>query len=151
MKTMLLILVFFTGFGNGHDNLDLEVVRQNYRTAVSNKMLCHSMIESLKTNDDKNVCLAYLGAYQTVWANHVLSPITKLSTFNEGKKNIELAIKKDPANLELRFIRLSVQKNAPSFLGYNKQKSEDEIFLRKNKKKIQSSVLLNMVNNLLND
>lgn len=48
--------------------------------------------------------MAYLGGLQTIWANHVFSPISKLNTFKEGKKNIEQAIKKEPENVELRFI-----------------------------------------------
>src|SRR5690554_8141337 len=68
------------------------------------------MIIELKKNKNSTVLLGYLGGYQTVWANHVFNPVSKLNTFNEGKRNIEKAIKNDPNSLELRFVRLSVQK-----------------------------------------
>lgn len=94
------------------------------------------MIEELELSKEKSViALAYLGAYQTVWANHIFNPLTKLATFKKGKKNIELAISKEPENIEIRYIRFSVQKNAPSFLGYNSHLKEDRDFLVKNKKK----------------
>src|SRR5690554_1053873 len=149
MKATLIILSLIFAFSSRHKDLEIETVRKNYSSAASNEMLCEEMIKELQKNKDENVYLGYLGGFQTVWANHVFNPISKLNTFNEGKKNIEIAIKKDPQNIELRFIRLSVQINAPSFLGYNAQKLEDESFLIQNKKNIESVVLLKMVNELL--
>ncbi len=151
MKSILILSLLFTVFNSAYTNMDIELVRQNYGLAASNETLCNKMIEELKTNDKNTIYLAYLGAYQTIWANHVLSPFSKLNTFNAGVKNIEKAIKKDPNNVEIRFLRYSVQKNAPSFLGYNKEKAEDEKFLKKSKEDIKSKILLKMINDLLND
>jgi hypothetical protein len=41
-----------------------------------------------------------------------------LSAFNEGKSLLEKSIEKNPWNAELRFIRLTLQCQSPSFLGY---------------------------------
>ncbi len=57
--------------------------------------------------------------------------------------------KKEPENIEIRFIRLSVQKYAPSFLGYNKNIKEDLSFIQKNRQEIKSQILLNNVDKLL--
>ncbi len=80
-----------------------------------------------------------------------LSPISKLNTFKEGKKNIEQAIKKEPENVELRFIRLSVQKNAPSFLGYKSNINEDAKFIKENRHQIRSEILQKNIGTLLKD
>lgn len=132
-------------------SIDLEAVRSAYLPAVKDKKLCSEMISKLKSEELSNVCLAYLGGYQTLWANHVFSPISKLKTFNEGKKNIETAVKRDPSNWEIRLVRLSVQKNAPRFLGYHQNISEDESYIRRNMKSDTSAVLLKMANQLLKD
>ncbi|MBB5440428.1 hypothetical protein HDC92_004129 [Pedobacter sp. AK017] len=102
-----------------------------------------------KTKNNSATHLAYLGGLQTIWTNHVFSPISKLNTFKEGKKNIEQAIKNEPNNAELRFIRLSVQKNAPSFLGYKSSIDEDTEFIKKNKNQISSDILHKNIETLL--
>lgn len=79
------------------------------------------------------------------------NPISKLKTFNEGKKNLESAIKKEPYNPEIRFIRLSIQKNIPSFLGYKENIENDTEFLKKEKSKLESNLLLRHIETLLKD
>ena len=131
-------------------NSDLNEVRTSYSKAVLDKKLCKKMIEELELSKEKSViALAYLGAYQTIWANHVFNPLSKLATFKKGKNNIELAISKEPENVEIRYIRFSVQKNSPSFLGYNNNLKEDKDFLVKNKKNINSDFLQKNIETLL--
>jgi hypothetical protein len=48
-----------------------------------------------------------------------------LKYFNNGKAKIEAAIREQKDNAELRYIRLMVQLNAPSLLGYYKEISSD--------------------------
>lgn len=142
-STVLLMNVSFK-------NSDLNEVRTSYSKAVLDKKLCKKMIEELELSKEKSVIdLAYLGAYQTIWANHVFNPLSKLATFRKGKNNIELAISKEPENVEMRYIRFSVQKNAPSFLRYNSHLKEDKDFLVKNKKNINSDFLQKNIETLL--
>lgn len=132
------------------DTTHLEVVRANYDKVISDKKMCIEMIAELeKRKNNSPTHLVYLGGLQAVLANHVFNPISKLSTFNEGKKNIEQAIKNEPDNAELRFIRLSIQKNAPSFLGYRSSINEDTEFIKKNRNQISSDILLKNIETLL--
>ena len=50
--------------------------------------------------------------------------------FEEGKRLMETQIKRDPQSLELRFLRLSIQLNAPTLLGYSKNIKEDKAYLQ---------------------
>jgi len=145
--TCSLPILFF--FNIPKDKSDLEFVRSNYNKAVADKDLCASMIKDLQKYDNESIALAYLGGLETVWAKHVLNPISKLKTFNKGKRKIEQAVQKEPENIEIRFIRLSVQKHAPSFLGYNKNIKEDLFFIQTNRQEIKSQILLNNVDKLL--
>jgi len=74
----------------------------------------------------------YKGFAYTMIAEHYTFPTSKLRAFNTGKAMIDSAIKKFPNNLELRYIRLLVQLNAPSFLGYNKSIDVDYGFFIRN-------------------
>jgi hypothetical protein len=149
MKPVLLIFALLLESIFNSNALSLEVVRTNYQLAVKDKNICSSMIQQLENNPESNVHLAYLGAFQTIWANHTSNPISKLSTFNKGKKNIDKAVNLSPNDVEIIFIRHSVQKNCPRFLGYNDNWEEDEKFLSKNRNSITSVALKNMVEKLL--
>ncbi len=144
---MKLIILIVSTILNLH-SFELDEVRSNYNVFVSDKELCRETINVLKKlKDNSAIHLGYLGGLQTIWANHVMSPFTKLETFKAGKKNIELAIKSEPENVELRFIRLSVQKNAPSFLGYRSNIESDKNFILKNFKNINSEKLKILIRN----
>lgn len=132
-------------------NIDLEYIRSHYEQAVSEEKICKQMIEDLQKESPTTIHLAYLGGLQTIWANHVGNPFSKLNTFKKGKANIEKAIQKDNSNLEVRLIRLSVQKNCPAFLGYSKNIAEDDKFVRGNKGKVNSLSLLKMIDKFLNN
>lgn len=145
MRTFCLnisVLILLSGF-----NTDiLNEVRTHYVKFSSDKELCQKMMEKLSgTKHISTTHLAYLGSLKTIWANHVFSPIGKLNAFEEGKKDIEQAIQKESENVEVRFIRLSVQKNAPAFLGYRSKIKEDTEFIRNNLNRVSSQMLRNNI------
>lgn len=83
-------------------------------------------------------------------AKHYLNPISKLKTFNNGKKILESAIEKDKLNPELKFLRLSIQENSPSFLGYHNNIKEDKLFLIKCLPTITDDELKKIITSYLN-
>lgn len=145
-------LILFALILSGFDADLLNDVRANYSKYASDKELCRKMMAELsQTKNSSSTHLAYFGSLKTIWASHVFSPISKFNTFREGKQNIEQAIYQEPENVELRFIRLSVQKNSPSFLGYNSNIREDTEFIRKNMHRINSILLTSNIIQLLKD
>ncbi|MHC0443302.1 hypothetical protein [Flavobacterium sp. 3-210] len=151
MKFMQLFLVISTAFSFvcNEPSIDLEIIRANYQVAISDKKLCKKMIENLKSSSDNSIKLAYLGAFQTIWAKHTINPISKFNTFNKGKKNIEEAVRLDPKNLEIRIIRLSIQSNCPSFLGYRNSIEGDKRMIQSQFKSIVSVHLKKMLSGLI--
>ena len=129
----------------------MENVRKNFQNAVNDKESCKNMITELGKLNDNNVQLAYYGAFQAIWANHVFNPIEKLSTFNKGKKNIDNAAKLSPDYIEIIFVRYSIQKNCPRFLGYRSNLKEDRNFLIKNVSTVVSLDLKKMVENIIKE
>lgn len=143
MKILKAIFILYIILGTAYNaqSMDLETVRLNYDKAASDKKLCQAMIEALCTSTESAVHRAYLGAFQTIWAKHSSNPISKLQTFKKGKRNIEDAVMSKPDNVEIRLLRLSVQSNCPSFLGYKKNIEEDKKFILSNTKNITSALL----------
>lgn len=140
IKAIFILCMLYGSVCNAQ-SMDLETVRVNYEKAVSDKKICQAMIEALGTDTENAVHRAYLGGFQTIWAKHNSNPISKLQTFRKGKRNIEDAVMSEPDNVEIRLLRLSVQSNCPSFLGYKKNIEEDKKFILSNTKNITSAFL----------
>ena len=127
---------------------NIENYRKNYSLAVKNKSICEAMINDLKNHSKTSLYKAYLGAYQTIWANHVINPINKLNTFQKGKRNLEASIKEDPKNIEMKYLRYTIQKNAPKFLGYHQDLEHDRIFILTNKRYVKDEKLKEFLNTI---
>ena len=104
---MIILNLIFAIFSTQNfyvNSININNVRANYEVAVSDKKICKLMLSELCKNESP-VLIAYYGAYQTIWANHVYNPIEKLKTFNKGKGNIDKAIKIKTNNIEIIFIK----------------------------------------------
>jgi hypothetical protein len=83
------------------------------------------LLEITRADDSgRQVILAYQGAAYAMLADCGGSPFGKLKNFNRGKEIINGAVREDPANSEIRFIRFMVQDRAPAFLRYD-DRNED--------------------------
>jgi hypothetical protein len=149
MKMLMYCLVAVSGTLSKAKDLDLEKVRNNFCVAASNKTICQAMLTGLPQGDPTSTSRAYLGGFQAIWASHVFNPIKKMETFNKGKANIEQAVTEDPSNVEIRFVRLSIQTHCPWFLPYHQQEKEDRSFLIAHRGQVNSPTLKNMIDDIL--
>jgi hypothetical protein len=102
-------------------------------------------------NENKEVLTnGYKAVIWFLWANYYLNPLEKWKCFNKGKKELEALINENKNNSELRFLRLTIQENIPSFLGYNSNREEDKYFLNQNLSKITDNDLHTRISNYLN-
>ena len=67
----------------------------------------------------------YRGVALAMYADIANGVSNKLNYFNRGKELIEASIYEEPNNPEMRFLRLSVQTEAPFMLGYYSNIEED--------------------------
>lgn len=141
-----LILILFSTFCYSQN---LQELRKNLAVASENKSICQNMIKSISENDNNPIHIAYLGAYQTIWANHVINPANKLSTFRKGKNNIEKAISMNQTSLEIRLVRYAIQKNAPKFLGYHHEREADRKYIEKHRSDVKSVELKELIKSVL--
>lgn len=104
-------------------------VRKSFPKAVKVEQECIALIEQLQgIQKNDYILLAYRGAANIVMAKYTSSPNQKLKHFVNGKKELEMGVQKMPNNVELRFLRFTIQQNTPSMLFYDDQE-EDLIFI----------------------
>lgn len=130
---------------------DLLLVRNLYYKASSNKDDATRFNDYLASSPDINQALlkGYQGMSWMIRANYSWNPYNKLSYFTKGKDLLEEAIEKDPANVELRFLRFCVQTNAPGFLGYSGKISDDREVIVKGYTDLKDKDLRDRIKNYL--
>lgn len=131
MNKLILIVLFTTSRLIFAAVPTVSEVRNLYQKAAFESKSCTKIITLLDTYTEKNNALlaGYKACATMMMANYVSNPYSKLSNFKEGKILLEKCIKADGDNIELRFLRFSVQSKAPSFLGYNASIKGDKTFL----------------------
>lgn len=111
---------------------NLEEYRALVQSGESSERSAKILIEkSAEAYNQTNEPLyaGFLAVGQFFMAKHVFNPLKKMSYFNEGKTMLDNAVKLDPANVEIRLMRLIAQEKSPRFLGYDQNISEDRKFL----------------------
>ena len=109
---------------------DMASIRKEYHLLNSEEKV-EKFIDRVRKQD----CFAatpYLASAMMQRAEYRAWPTSKLSTFNEGKSLLETYIKNNPKDLEARYVRLLVQSEIPSILGYNSDMELDEKYIREN-------------------
>jgi len=122
-----LLLFIFSLVGQAQNCKNLHEVRAIFLSKVNEQQLENMLTLCKQTNCKKTI--PYYAAATMKKAEFVWSPISKFTNFNKGKKMLEQFILKNPYNIEARYIRWMTQKMAPSFLRYNKNITEDYLFI----------------------
>ena len=105
---------------------DLPQIRKEYYAAVNNEKAAEKFYQSIKKADlSKPVILAYYGSAEAIRAKHAFNPYKKIVYLKSGLKTLQSAVGKSPDNLEIRFLRFSLEHYLPSFLGYSKHLETD--------------------------
>lgn len=83
---------------------------------------------------------AYRGALLMKKAGFQKGVKQKVKMFKEGAHLLEGEIGQNPANVEFRFLRLTVQEHAPGILNYNKKLDEDKLAIIDGYDKLDASL-----------
>jgi hypothetical protein len=110
---------------------NIEKIRRLYLQSSNNYSKLDSLNYSLsnykKTN---NLMSAYYGVNLILKSKYLKNPFKKIEYFEKGREILENAIIKEPDNIELIFLRYTVQKKTPSILMYKKDIEEDYQFIK---------------------
>lgn len=124
--TLLFLVITTSCLSQTLKELRVEYPKANVEESVTNTL--HEELSSVTEVDNKTL-LAYKGAVLTLKAKFAKGIKTKKNFFKEGVQLLEIAINSEPANLEIRCLRLGVQENAPKIVGYKKHIGEDKQFI----------------------
>ena len=134
MKIVLIAIILFLKQGRKVEYPALSELRRLYHVAAiqqdSSKKL--SMLLTHLDSGSQPVYICYKGVSKMMQAKYAINPMVKLSLFNNGKTLMENAISTDTTDMEMRYLRLSIQKNLPLMLGYNRSILSDKMFLQNN-------------------
>ena len=144
MKFLILIL---SAFSLNAQSLNFDAVRTAYKEAAQDKTKVESFHKSMSrvNTKDNAVLVAYKGASIALLAKQAESVKEKKDGFKEGVALIELANEKSSNNIEVRFVRLSIQENTPKLLKYKGNLEEDKLFILAQFKNIKFSHLKNHI------
>jgi hypothetical protein len=121
---------------------NIEVLRKDYHKLNTDSAACATLYKKVNTSvSDDFLFNGYKGAITASMANHATSKAEKIKLFNNGKKLLEQSINADSSNIELRFLRLTIQANCPKALGYNKQITSDKKYIVTNFESIKPGSL----------
>ena len=137
------LFIILVGFISLYANIEIAEVRQLYKQAdfsEQNAVKLLGKLESITMADNK-VLVAYKGAVTSMTAKYKKGAKLKKDIFKNGVALVEFAVASDSENIEIRFVRLSVQQNSPKFLKYNKEIEEDKNFILNSFNQIASTEL----------
>ncbi|MCP4976714.1 MAG: hypothetical protein GY931_11175 [Maribacter sp.] len=146
MKAITSILVFTLFIGS---SIELTQIRETFPLAANNEEITKKLFDDLLfvTNKEKEIFIAYKGAVSTLMAKYTTKAKEKKEFFKVGVEFLEYALIKDPNNIEIRCLRLSVQENSPKFLKYRANIEEDKRFILDHYSSITLKEVQNMVKN----
>ncbi|MFA5244069.1 MAG: hypothetical protein WC380_02100 [Pedobacter sp.] len=151
MKLIVFILLLIQQSSILANPLPIKEVRKMFDRSTRSELECKKLIQTLQPYSVKTNSLYYgykAGAIMLM-AKHVLNPFSKLSHFKKGKGMLENAINFDNNNLELRFLRYTIQTNVPSFLNYKQNIKPDKEFIIRSMAALEDKELKQIIKNYL--
>ena len=117
---LLLLCIWTSNFG---DSTSEDFYKALYSSSLTTIDVVLGKLEKETTT---TATKAYKGALLMKKSEFMKTVSQKIDMFKVGHELLEAAIKKAPQNAEYRFIRLTIQENAPKLLKYNKNIAEDK-------------------------
>lgn len=144
MAKIIVLLLLITTQVSAQE-LNLNKIRKEYSVAVKDEDVCVKNLELLREKAKSTTEKGYLSVYEMVYAKHMGNPFKKLSQFKKGKSLLENVIATDGTNVELRFIRWSVQTHAPGILNYSSNIATDKKFIVENFSKLKDDTVKDII------
>ncbi len=150
MKKICLILFILISLQSWAAIPTIKEVRVLYQKAATEKSSCIRLLSLLENCQGENVILSgYKACANMIMAKHVINPIKKLSLFISGKQTLEGIIQNNRNNIELRYLRLTIQSNSPSFLNYRNAINSDKQYIIQTLSTVQDEQLKTLITSYL--
>ena len=126
MKVVIALFLVFISFLSEAEAFTIEEVRKSFHKAVLDEGESRKFYEYMKSTEDMTPTVAaYRAVSEAMLARVLWNPFSKISQIGKYQREMERAITADPDNIEIRFLRLAIEYNLPSFLGMSEHVEED--------------------------
>ncbi|RBQ03665.1 hypothetical protein [Pedobacter miscanthi] len=130
IKLRILFLLLFAVINITYAQLsthEIAVLKTNMVKAVENAKLTDSLFTKLDRLPNKTALITgYTGTLEALKAKHSWNPYNKIKYVSRSLKTMQKAIDMDKENMEIRFMRFSIEFYTPSFLGFSKDLAADK-------------------------
>lgn len=127
--TIVVCMMIFAGQTLNAQQLSLDAVRDDFNKGVKDETLCKQHLAILEKEANSPVERAYAAAFHMFMAKHTGNPLKKMKYFREGRDRLEKELTSNPKDVEIRFIRLTIQYYIPDYLGYNGDIESDKDYV----------------------
>ena len=117
------LILFFLLISSAVYSIGIDEIRNNFLAVKTIKEADNYIL--VLENSKLKEANAYKAAMLLMKAKFAFFPFNKWSYFKSGSELLDNSIKKDPKNIETRYIRFLFQSEIPKFLGYHKNIEED--------------------------
>lgn len=105
---------------------DLPQIRKDFFAAITDEKAADKLYTELKAkNSSEPIVMAYYGSVHALRGKHAFNPYNKVAFLKGGTKTLNASVSKSPENLEIRYLRFSLEHYVPPFLGYSKHLEAD--------------------------
>lgn len=140
VQKFFLVLLILLPFVSNSQNL--EFIRSQYPKAKESSELTDQLYHELSgISEEINVLAAYKGAVSALKADFAKGIRNKKEFIKEGTKLLDHAVAAEPENVEIRYLRLTVQENAPKIVGYHGNIDEDKEVIKNRFHSLESDSL----------
>jgi hypothetical protein len=132
LKIVAYLLIGFISVSFTHVDEILEL-RTSFQKALTSSKSATDL-NTLTAKQETAIKKAYHGVSYTLLGKHATNPIKKLEYLKKGLPILNQAVQDKPLDVEIRFLRFSVEENVPSFVQIERHVSTDKYFLVNNLK-----------------
>lgn len=132
LNILLFLLLVLVGTSQAQFSpKEISVLKRDLVRAVESTKVTDSIYKKLSALPNKSaLVVGYIGTVEALKAKHAWNPYNKIKYVKVSLKTMQKAINMDKDNLEIRFMRFSIEHYTPGFLGLSKNLDIDrkEIF-----------------------
>lgn len=132
---------------------ELNDIREQYlkasHSSAANKVLAEHIAEMLPNNEPE--VHGYLAMSYFLKSKYAFNPFKKYDHFSQGRSIMDSLILEHPENLELRYLRNTIQLKVPKFLNYYDYLDEDYDLILTKLKEATDPQLITMINHFLDE
>ena len=150
--SFLLVLIFtakcFSAYSQKSDVLE---IRKGMLVAIKSAKATDSLYKNLEAINKKTpLVLGYFGALEALKAKDSWNPYKKVKLLITSHKTMEQAVNASPNDMEIRFLRFSIEFYLPGFLGLSKDMVADKnMIIQQFKQKHYGSADKDYVKNIM--